>query len=141
MIQSNVIKKPLLSEKAYKEMEKGVYTFLVDKRANKKEISKAVKIQFGADAKKVNVSNLASKVKRIARTRKTVEIQKGKKAIVLLAAGQTISSLLPKKESSKPKKEKQNKTDDSKTDTKNKGILGKLRKEKPKEEKGKEAVK
>ncbi len=37
-----IIKKPLLTEKSYSGIQAKVYTFIVDKRANKIEIAKAV---------------------------------------------------------------------------------------------------
>ena len=91
-----VIKKTILSEKAYKLMEKGLYTFLVDSRATKAQIAKAVNNQFAVEVKKVNVLNQSSKMKKIAKTRKTTEVGGGKKAIVYLKPGQKIAVLSPK---------------------------------------------
>ena len=96
MKQSDIIKKSILSEKAYKLMEKGLYTFLVDSRATKNQIAKAVSDQFTVQVKKVNVLSKFSKMKRIAKTRKQTEVGGGKKAIVYLAGGQKIAALSPK---------------------------------------------
>ena len=49
-----MIKQALLSEKAYKQMEKGIYTFLVDPRITKDEIAKLIEGQFSVKVKKVN---------------------------------------------------------------------------------------
>src|SRR3990170_1282369 len=108
-----VIKKAILSEKAYKQMEKGIYTFLVDKRSTKSQIAKQISSQFAVDAIKVNITNVAPKSKRIARSRKQVKTGGGKKAIVYLKAGQTIAMLSPKSEA-KSKKTKDKDKDKNK---------------------------
>jgi len=105
MNQAQIIQKAILSEKAYKLMEKGAYTFLVDKKATKKEIAKSVAGQFSVKVRKVNILKSAQKRKRIGKTRKSTLVGGGKKAIVWLASGQTIAMLSPKsKEKSKSKK-------------------------------------
>lgn len=104
----NIIQKSIQSEKAYKQMEVGIYTFLVGQTATKKEIAQAVKKQFTVDVKKVNITSKSKKSKRIGRTRKFAQVGGGKKAIVYLAAGQNIAMLSPKskKESKSSKKDK-----------------------------------
>ena len=92
----NVLLKPILSEKAYKQMGQGLYTFLVDPKAKKAQISKAVAQQFSVTVEKVNVSKIQPKTKRIAQSRRTVLSGGGKKATVWVKKGQTIASLLPK---------------------------------------------
>jgi len=54
---------------------------------------------FSVSVKKINVLGIGAKQKRIAKTRKTVTVGGGKKAIVYLKAGQTISVLSPKAQS------------------------------------------
>ena len=49
-----IIKKPLLTEKSYAGIQAKVYTFVVDKRATKTEIKKAVEKAFGVEVAKVN---------------------------------------------------------------------------------------
>ena len=92
----DIIKKPILSEKAYKLMQTGAYVFLVDQKSTKEEISKAVSKQFAVNVERVNVSKIQAKEKRIARTRNTAMVGGGKKATVWVKKGQTIASLLPK---------------------------------------------
>lgn len=77
-------------------MEDGKYTFLVNRYADKKVIAKAIENQFSVKVTKVNVLTKASKTKRIARTRKTVKTASGKKAVVYLQKGQSITMLSPK---------------------------------------------
>jgi large subunit ribosomal protein L23 len=88
-----ILKKPLITEKASAQSEKaGKYTFLVDKKANKVEIQKAVEKMYGVNVEEVNTSNMPSKPK--ARYTKTAIIngRKGgfKKAVVQVAKGETI---------------------------------------------------
>jgi large subunit ribosomal protein L23 len=46
-------------------MADGKYTFVVDKKANKSEIKKAVESIFGVKVKKVNTMNMLGKEKRM----------------------------------------------------------------------------
>lgn len=97
-----------MTEKAHMLMAKGVYTFLVDKRATKKDVAAAVHDLFSVDAVWVNISPLPTKQKRIAKTRNFTTVGSGKKAIVKLKAGQTISAMSPKNESKDKKTKKSN---------------------------------
>ena len=109
MNSTNVIKKPILSEKAYSQMEKGVYAFLVDQRASKEQIAESINKRFSVEVKKVNVLAIKPKSKRVARTRKFYQTSGGKKALVYLKSGQSIAMLLPQsatKEKSKKKEDK-----------------------------------
>ena len=56
MKAQEIIKKPLLSEKSYVGIHNKVYTFVVDKRAGKIEIAKAVEEIFGVKVAKVNTA-------------------------------------------------------------------------------------
>ena len=61
---SDVIKKPVLSEKANKQSEKmNRYTFIVDRKANKLEIKKAVEEFYGVQVSEVNTAILPGKAK------------------------------------------------------------------------------
>lgn len=103
---NQVVKKPILSEKAYQLMKNGIYTFVVQEHARKENIAKEVAAQFGVKVIRVNIVKIAPKAKRIAKTRKFAKVGGGKKAIVFLEKGQTIAALAPKQESkSKSKKE------------------------------------
>jgi len=101
---SHILKKAILSEKAYKLMESGVYSFIVDSRAKKDEIKKFVAGQFGVKVQKINLANFSAKSKRIGNSRKTTYVGGGRKAIVFLEKGQTIPLLSPKTESKKESK-------------------------------------
>jgi ribosomal protein L23 len=121
-----VIKKAILSEKAYTQMARSIYSFKVDSRATKKEIASAIKKQFSVEVEKVNIINQSSNKRKITGTRREVEILGGKKAIVYLKIGQTISMLSQKTEN-KPKTSKGSKDSKEKT-SKNKGFLSKITK-------------
>lgn len=129
-MSSHLIKKAILSEKSYAQMDHGVYTFLVDKTAKKNQIKKAVENQFSVNVERVNVLNKSAKTKRIARTRKTTTVGAGKKAVVYLKKGQSIGLLVAKAE--KPKSKKQEIKKEIKVETKGvkKGILARLTKSK-----------
>lgn len=92
---TEVIIKAILTEKAHTQMAKGVYTFMVNQKANKKDVKNAIKSAFSVDVVNVNVISTQPKQKRVAKTRKFTMIGGGKKAIVYLKAGQTISALSP----------------------------------------------
>ncbi|HLS53427.1 MAG TPA: 50S ribosomal protein L23 [Tissierellaceae bacterium] len=63
-IPHDIIIKPIITEKSMEEMADRKYTFMVDRRANKPEIKKAVEEIFGVKVEKVNTMNMLGKVKR-----------------------------------------------------------------------------
>ncbi len=81
----DIIIKPVVSEKAYANSDRGQYTFVVAPTANKIEIKQAVEEIFKV---KVNTLNRAGKRQR-TRTGFGQRASQ-KRAIVTLAAGQTI---------------------------------------------------
>ncbi len=60
----DIIKKPILTEKSYDHLPSKVYTFEVDKRANKIEIKNAVEEVFGVKVESVNTVNADGKKRR-----------------------------------------------------------------------------
>jgi len=92
-MQRQILLKPIITEKAEMLSEnRGQYSFLVDKKANKLEIRKAVEALYNVNVRAVNTMIVPGK----ERTRSTkTGIQRGmkasyKKAIVTLAAGEQI---------------------------------------------------
>lgn len=68
MLSSEIIKRPIITEKSMQLVEKqNKYTFVVDKRANKIQIKKAVEELFEVTVLSVNVLNLKPKKKRVGR--------------------------------------------------------------------------
>ena len=84
----DIIKKPLMSEKSYAQIQNKIYTFVVDKNANKVEIRKAIEEIFGVQVARVNTVTTKGETK-VRNTKsgvvkgKTSDI---KKAIVTLKA-------------------------------------------------------
>ncbi len=86
----DVILKPVVSEKSYALLDSNVYTFVVDPRATKVEIRKAVESVFGVRVSKVNTLNRKGKRKRNRRTGAYGQRIDTKRAMVTLAAGDKI---------------------------------------------------
>lgn len=85
----DILIKPLLTEKmtALKESENRV-SFVVDKRANKIEIKKAVEEAFKVKVASVNVMNLLGKKKKLGRF--VGKRADWKKAIITLKEGEKL---------------------------------------------------
>lgn len=60
----DIIVRPVLTEKSYDQIEDRKYTFLVDVRANKTEIKKAVEEIFGVKVEGVTTIRQQGKLKR-----------------------------------------------------------------------------
>lgn len=60
----DIILKPVLTEKSYDDLSVKKYTFLVDLRANKNQIRKAVEEIFGVKVQRVNTMRQIGKLKR-----------------------------------------------------------------------------
>ncbi len=93
MKQSDVLIKPILSEKANKQTEKeNRYSFIVDKKANKLEIKKAIESFYGVQVENVNTIVVPSKQKAKYTKAGFIVGRKPskKKAIVTVAKGETI---------------------------------------------------
>lgn len=93
MKSSQVLIKPVLSEKVNRLSEKlNRYTFIVDKKANKLEIKRAIEDFYGIQVEAVHTINVPSKAKQrytkagLLTGRKPAK----KKAIVTVAEGETI---------------------------------------------------
>lgn len=88
----DIIKRPIVTEKAMQLGEIGQYVFEVDRKANKIQIKTAIEEMFEVDVRSVRTVNVKGKVKsRLTRR----GYQRGrtpsyKKAIVTLKEGQTI---------------------------------------------------
>jgi large subunit ribosomal protein L23 len=87
----NILIRPMITEDSMHgtTLTRPQYTFLVDPRANKIEIARAVESAFGVRVKCVNTLRQLGKIRRMRRT--TGRRPSYKKAIVTLEPGQTIS--------------------------------------------------
>ena len=92
-----VLKRPLLTEKATLQAEKGVYHFEVVPDTNKIEVADAVRRRFGVTVKSVRMSWQKPKHKtQFTRKGPRYGVKTGyKKAIVHLAPGNTIDVFTP----------------------------------------------
>ncbi|MBN2389559.1 MAG: 50S ribosomal protein L23 [Anaerolineae bacterium] len=88
-----VIVRPLETEKAYLQRELGQYVFMVNRKANKAQISRAVEEIYDVNVKSVNVMNMPAKVNHIRGRRMVTRRASWKKAIVTLAPGESIEAL------------------------------------------------
>ena len=86
----NVILKPVVSEKSYDAMERGIYTFVVDPDANKIEIRQSVEQVFGVKVSNVNTLNRQGKRKRDRKRAKFGKRPDTKRAVVTLAGDDRI---------------------------------------------------
>lgn len=87
-----VLIKPLVTEKVTALNDKGVYGFIVEKKANKVEIKKAVEKAYNVNVESVNTLITPSK-KKTRYTKKTFlsgRTSSIKKAFVTLAKGEVI---------------------------------------------------
>ena len=88
-----ILVKPIITEKAEILSENlGQYSFIVNKKANKVEIRKAIEEAFGVNVESVNTINMPSKRKN-RNTRSGIlrgSISAYKKAVVTLSEGDTI---------------------------------------------------
>lgn len=80
---TNIIIKPLLSEKAYSDIKAKKYWFVVEKSATKEQIKLAVETMFGVSVDSVNTSITAKKPKK-RQGRVNGYTQSIKKAVVTL---------------------------------------------------------
>ncbi len=85
---ADVIRKPLITEKATKALELNQYTFEVDHRAAKPDIKAAVEKMFDVRVVGVSTMNPPRRTRRVGRfAGKRAQV---KKAVVRLAEGNTI---------------------------------------------------
>ena len=85
-----IIISPVISEKSLQETALIRYTFKVNPKANKHQIKQAVETMFSVDVVKVRTIKSKALVKKSRKTRKTIKIKVGKKAIVELKPKQKI---------------------------------------------------
>ena len=88
MDPSQVIIRPVVSEKSYALMSEGKYTFRIHERAHKTQVRNAVEEIFGVHVTEVRTIKVRSKPKR--RGVHNGRTRSWKKAIVKLAPGERI---------------------------------------------------
>lgn len=91
---NTIIKKPVITEKATADSEdNNRFTFIVDRRANKIEIKKAVENMYGVSIDSVRTMNYGGGKPSMKYTNRGIVEQRSKrykKAVVTVADGETI---------------------------------------------------
>ncbi len=87
---SQVLLRPVVSEKSYALMEDGVYVFVVAPDAPRIEVRLAVESAFSVRVTKVNTLNRKGKLRRNRRTNTVGKRPDTKRAVVTLAGGDRI---------------------------------------------------
>jgi large subunit ribosomal protein L23 len=87
---SQVLLRPVVSEKSYRLMEDGVYIFVVAPDATRIEVRQAVERTFGVRVTNVNTLNRKGKLRRNRRTNTVGKRPDTKRAIVSLVSGDRI---------------------------------------------------
>ena len=86
---ADIIKYPLITDKATRLLENNQYSFIVNPTSNKITIKKTIEYLFNVKVIKVNTSHLPKKKKSIGRSFGYKPHYK--KAIITLASGDTIN--------------------------------------------------
>ncbi len=86
-----VIKRPVITEKSMQMASSGLYTFEVDKGANKNSVAQDVAKRFGVNVVSVKILNAKAKLKTQRMVKRTYLSGGFKKAMVQVKKGQTIA--------------------------------------------------
>lgn len=115
MQTQHIIIKPIISEKSLKDASLGKFTFLVNQKANKPEIKRAIEEVFGVHVTKIMTNTTKGSTTKNTKVGKKVKTFSDKKARVILTKGQTIDIFDEHLGGdSKEKKSKTKKTEDKK---------------------------
>jgi large subunit ribosomal protein L23 len=87
---SQVLLRPVVSEKSYALMDDGVYVFVVAPDSTRIEVRMAVEQAFGVRVSKVNTLNRKGKVRHNRKTNTVGKRPSTKRALVTLQAGDRI---------------------------------------------------
>ncbi|EKD63361.1 MAG: hypothetical protein ACD_51C00283G0014 [uncultured bacterium] len=88
MDSSQVIKKPVVTEKSLQGEGARKYTFIINSNATKIDIKRAFKDIYGVDAVKINILPVFRKVRLVKNRNEFEKRQGGQKAIVTIKKGQ-----------------------------------------------------
>lgn len=87
-MDTNILKRALVSEKSFGKAAEGKFTFVVDKSATKETVAQSIEELFGVNVLSINIANIIGKVKR---SKKGLGKRSDyKKAVVTLKKGQKI---------------------------------------------------
>ncbi len=82
MILENVIKAPVVTEKAIGSNEERTYVFFIDKKATKIDVKIAFRTLFGRDVSSVRITKLPEKTRNVGRGGVRVKRKTKRKAYV-----------------------------------------------------------
>jgi len=91
MQTQHIIIKPIISEKSLKDAQMGKYTFLVNKKANKTEIKKAIEEVFEVKIVKIMTNITKGSTTKNTKVGRKINFFADKKARVVLQKGQSIA--------------------------------------------------
>jgi large subunit ribosomal protein L23 len=100
-MQSDIIIRPLVTEKSMADVTKGKYSFVVAKFASKSAVKTAIKQMFNVTVTGVATNVVKGKSKRVGTRRIEVKNAEYKKATVTLKKGDKISLFEPGEEEKK----------------------------------------
>ncbi len=117
----HIIIKPIISEKSLKDATAGRYTFLVNKKANKTDIKKAIENVFEVKVVKIMTNITKGSTTRNTKVGRKINVFADKKARVTLQKGQSIAIFdehlgLDKKDEKKKETKKVDKKETKKED-------------------------
>jgi large subunit ribosomal protein L23 len=104
-ISSNIIVKPLISEKSFNEAKTGRYTFIVASHATKTDIKNAIEKLFNVNVTRVFSANIKSSKTRTTRMSRRIIDASYKKARVMLKKGEKLDIFEEQTDDKKRKKE------------------------------------
>ncbi len=87
---SNILKRPILTEKTLEMGSANKYAFSVNMKATKGSIVKEIKKLYGVDVIGLSTMIMPGKKRRLLKTRRFTKTPKWKKAIVEVKEGQKI---------------------------------------------------
>lgn len=90
MLTASIIKKPIITERSLRDASFGIFTFEVDRKANKHQIKETIEALFKVHVKKITSANLHGKKRMVGKKRTPVLDPNRKKAWVHLVSGEKI---------------------------------------------------
>lgn len=87
---SKIIIKPVITEKSMAATANGGYTFIVDKKASKPQIKKAIEDLFKVKIVSIKTMTVKGKTKIAGRSRRKIKTSDFKKTVVFLKKDQKI---------------------------------------------------
>ncbi|OGG27299.1 50S ribosomal protein L23 [Candidatus Gottesmanbacteria bacterium RIFCSPLOWO2_01_FULL_39_12b] len=90
MLNTIVIKKPIISEKSLKEVSEGIYTFEVDLKATKTLIKTEIENLFKVHVEYITTAIMKGKMRSVGKRRVKIKMPNIKKARAKLKNGEKI---------------------------------------------------